>query len=151
MRCCGRGRRTGSGRTCAVVPATRCQYFSAIEAATPARPAPARRPPRHHPPLHIKAVVAATYYAAWWPALDRDIHRGHRLAIFDRDTGRYVDPGTGVPLPTWEEATEGLDEPTHVASFGKQVDIKGLPAGTVDSDRAIRYLCKYLTKNVADT
>ncbi len=35
--------------------------------------------------------------------------------------------------------------------FGSQVDIKGLLGGTEDSDRTVRYLCKYLTKNVADT
>ena len=71
--------------------------------------------------------------------------------VYDRDTGRYVDPDTGVALPTWAEATEQLEEPAHVVSFGKQVDVKGLLGGTVDSDRAVRYLCKYLTKNVADT
>lgn len=35
--------------------------------------------------------------------------------------------------------------------LGKQIDIKGLLGATPDSDRAVRYLCKYLTKSVADT
>lgn len=35
--------------------------------------------------------------------------------------------------------------------FGAQLDVKGLLGGTSDSDRAVRYLCKYLTKSVADT
>jgi hypothetical protein len=128
------------------------QYFSAIEAQR-------RLAPHLHaavrgtiPRARVKAVVGATYYAAWWPAFERErFTEATGWPIFDRDTGRYVDPTTGVPLPTWEEATEDLDEPAHVASFGRQVDIKGLIAGSVDSDRAIRYLCKYLTKNVADT
>jgi len=38
-----------------------------------------------------------------------------------------------------------------VVWFGTQVDIKGLLRGTEDSDRTVRYLCKYLIKNVADT
>lgn len=42
-------------------------------------------------------------------------------------------------------------EPMHVLTLGKQVDIKGLLGGTPDSDRAVRYLCKYLTKSIADT
>ena len=98
------------------------------------------------------AVVAATYHAAWWPALDRESYTETTgWPVYDAETGRHVDPDTGVPLPTWDEATEDLDEPAHVISFGKQVDVKGLLGGTVDSDRAVRYLCKYLTKNVADT
>ncbi len=74
--------------------------------------------------------------------------RGHRV---EGTTKRYLDPHTGVPLPTWAEATEHLDEPARVIAFGTQVDVKGLLGGSVDSDRTVRYLCKYLTKNVADT
>lgn len=40
--------------------------------------------------------------------------------------------------------------PTSFGS-GAQVDIKGLLGGTPDSDRAVRYLCKYLTKDIAST
>jgi len=126
------------------------QYFSAIEAQR-------RLAPHLHaavrgaiPRQTIKAVVAATYHAAWWPALDEPTYVD-RWPVYDRDTGRYVDPVTGVALPTWQEATSDLEEPAHVVSFGKQVDVKGLLGGTPDSDRTVRYLCKYLTKNVADT
>ncbi len=127
------------------------QYFSAIEAQR-------RLAPHLHAALRgaipravLKAVVAATYHAAWWPSLDEVVYDGDALPIWDRDTGQFVDPDTGASLPTWEEATRGLEEPAHVVCFGKQVDIKGLLGGTADCDRAVRYLCKYLTKNVADT
>jgi hypothetical protein len=97
-------------------------------------------------------VAAATYHAAWWPALDREQYsEATGWPVYDQETGRYLDPCTGLALPIWAEATEQLEEPAHVVSFGKQVDIKGLLGGTDDSDRAVRYLCKYLTKNVADT
>jgi hypothetical protein len=128
------------------------QYFSAIQAQR-------RLAPHLHaairgaiPRQTIRAVAAATYHAAWWPALDRESYTETTgWPVYDAETGRHVDPDTGVPLPTWDEATEDLHEPAHVVSFGKQVAVKGLLGGTVDSDRAVRYLCKYLTKNVADT
>ncbi len=128
------------------------QYFSAIEAQR-------RLAPHLHaavrgaiPRRVIKAVTRATYYAAWRPPLDRVVYdRDTGWPVWDQKTQTYVDPGTGEALPSWEEATEDLDEPAHVVRFGTQVDIKGLLGGTEDSDRTVRYLCKYLTKNVADT
>ena len=54
-------------------------------------------------------------------------------------------------LPTWEGAFDNLGEPAHVSRPGVLVDIKGLLSGTVDSDRPVRCLCIYLTKDVADT
>ena len=68
----------------------------------------------------------------------------------------YVDPSTGEALPTWGQALDRLDadedaKPMHVLRWGAQTDIKGLLGGTEDSDRAVRYLCKYLTKAVAET
>jgi len=130
----------------------RVQYFSAIEAQR-------RLAPHLHaavrgaiPRRVIKAVTRATYYAAWWPPIDRVVYdHGSDWPVWDEDSETYVDPATGEALPTWEEATEDLDEPAHVVRFGTQVDIKGLLGGTEDSDRTVRYLCKYLTKNVADT
>ncbi len=127
------------------------QYFSAIEAQR-------RLAPHLHaavrgaiPRATLKAVARATYYAAWWPQLDRVVYSGGRVPVWDEETGQYVDPTTGEALPSWEEATQDLDEPAHVARLGVQIDIKGLLGGTVDSHRAVGYLCKYLTKNVADT
>lgn len=96
-------------------------------------------------------MVAASYYAAWWPPLDRVVYDGDKVPVWDQPRQTYVDPATSGALPSWDEATEDLDEPAHVVRFGAQVDVKGLLGGTDDSDRAVRYLCKYLTKNVADT
>lgn len=130
------------------------QYFSAVEMQ--------RRLAAH---LHaavrgaiprqvIKAVAAATYYAAWWPSSDRVVYpstRSEDLPSYDPAAGGYVDPLTGRRLPTWREATDSLSEPAHVVSFGRQLDIKGLVAGSADADRSVRYLCKYLTKSLATT
>jgi len=127
------------------------QYFSAIEAQR-------RLAPHLHaavrgaiPRATLKAVARATYYAAWWPPLDRVVYRSALVPVWDEETGQYVDPATGESLPSWEEATKDLVEPAHVARLGVQIDIKGLLGGTQDSHRAVGYLCKYLTKNVADT
>jgi hypothetical protein len=127
------------------------QSFSAIEAQR-------RLAPHLHaavrgaiPRATIKAVTRATYHAGWWPSLEQVVYDGDRLPRWDADTGTYLDPVTGAPLPSWEAATVDLHEPAHVARFGAQVDIKGLLGGTPDSDRTVRCLCKYLTKNVADT
>jgi hypothetical protein len=67
-----------------------------------------------------------------------------------------VDPDTGVPLPTWDEALDALDAdpdavPAHVVRFGDQDDMQRLLAGTDEADRAVRYLCRYLTKAIATT
>ena len=127
------------------------QYFCAIEAQR-------RLAPHLHaavrgaiPRSTLKAVAKATYYAAWWPPLDRVVYRSAMVPVWDEETRCYVDPATGEALASWEEATQDLTEPAHVARLGVQIDIKGLLGGTADSDRAVRYLCKYLTKNVADT
>jgi hypothetical protein len=42
-------------------------------------------------------------------------------------------------------------EPAHVLRFGTQDDYQGLLAGTPQADKAVGYLCKYLTKAIADT
>lgn len=127
------------------------QYFSAIEAQR-------RLAPHLHAAVRgaisratVKAVTRGTYHAAWWPSLDRVVYEGPALPVWDELAQQYVDPDTGVGLPSWDQAIGDLDEPAHVVHFGAQVDIKGLLGGTEDSDRAVRYLCKYVTKNVADT
>ena len=72
------------------------------------------------------------------------------------DGADYLDPDTGLPLKTWDAAMAELDHdpqarPAHVVRFGRQVDAKGLIAGTPDTDRTVRYLTKYLTKALAET
>ena len=130
------------------------QYFAAVE--------PQRRlAPHLHaavrgaiPRATIKAVAKATYAAIWWPPIDQVVYENDYLPGWHADLGGYLDPDTGAVLPTWDEALDELDDeadPMHVLRLGAQVDIKGLLGGTADSDRAVRYLCKYLTKSVADT
>ena len=136
------------------------QYFAAVE--------PQRRlAPHLHaavrgaiPRATIKAVARGTYAAIWWPSIDEVVFDGDTLPVWDRDREAYTDPTTGAPLLRWQDALDRLDadravgedvEPMHVLTLGKQVDIKGLLGGTPDSDRAVRYLCKYLTKSIADT
>ncbi|MEO3937539.1 replication initiator [Dermatophilaceae bacterium Soc4.6] len=133
------------------------QYFSAIEAQR-------RLAPHLHaavrgtiPRATIKAVTRATYHAAWWPALDTIAYPvlggpgTDAVPLWVPELEAYVDPDTLTPLPTWEQACDEVEDPAHVVRFGSQVDIKGLLGGTPDSDRTVRYLCKYLTKNIADT
>ena len=135
-------------RRCA---AYKVQYFSAVEAQR-------RLAPHLHaairgaiPRATLRAVVRATYYAAWWPSIDHVVYDGERVPLWHKESGQYVDPDTGEVLPTWDQAVEELEEPVHVVSFGKQLDIKGILGGSADSARAVRYLCKYLTKSIAAT
>jgi hypothetical protein len=130
------------------------QYFATVEAQR-------RLAPHLHAAIRgaiprkiVRQVRAATYHQVWWPPHDAPIYDGDRLPVWT-DAG-YVDPDTGAPLPTWDEALDDLDadpsaQPAHVVRFGAQHDIKGLTAGRPDTDRTIGYLCKYLTKSIAAT
>ena len=130
------------------------QYFATIE--------PQRRlAPHLHAAMRgtiprqiIRQVRAATYHQAWWPTRDQPVYVD-RLPVWTDQAG-YVDPHTGAPLPSWDEALDSLDTgpgavPAHVVRFGDQDDMQGLLAGTDETDRAVRYLCKYLTKSIATT
>ena len=130
------------------------QYFAAIE--------PQRRlAPHIHAAIRgtiprklMRQVVAATYATVWWPRHDRIVYPLNRMPVWDADAETYRDPSTGERLPSWDEAVAELDHPdarpAHVLRFGTQVDMQGLVAGTVDADRRIGYLAKYLTKAIAD-
>jgi len=135
------------------------QYFAVVE--------PQRRlAPHLHtairgaiPRATIKAVTAATYCALWWPPIDRVVYdesRGDVPPQWDPVAHSYYDPETGALLPSWEQALDEVDadpyaEPMHVLSFGSQVDVKGILGDTEETRRAVGYLCKYLTKSIADT
>ncbi|MEJ2871784.1 replication initiator [Actinomycetospora sp. OC33-EN08] len=133
------------------------QYFAAVE--------PQRRGAPHlHaairgtlPRTLIREVAAATYHQVWWPPSDQPVYTVEHPPVWDeaREQPCYVDPDTGVPLPTWEQAvdthTSGADaRPAHVLGFGAQVDIQGVLGDTSQADRALGYLTKYLTKGVAE-
>jgi hypothetical protein len=130
------------------------QYFATVE--------PQRRlAPHIHAAMRgtiprriLRQVRAATYHQVWWPSHDEPVYVD-RLPVWTDQAG-YVDPDTGAPLPSWDEALDALDadpgaSPAHVVRFGDQDDMQGLLAGTDEADRAVRYLCKYLTKAIATT
>jgi hypothetical protein len=127
------------------------QYFATIE--------PQRRlAPHVHAAIRgaiprqiLRAVRAATYHQVWWPPHDEPVYVD-RLPIWT-ERG-YADPTTGELLPSWAEALDAVDadpetRPAHVVRFGDQDNIQGLTAGTPGAERAIGYLCKYLTKPIA--
>jgi hypothetical protein len=129
------------------------QYFATIE--------PQRRlAPHLHtairgaiPRALLRQVRAATYHQLWWPPHETPVYTD-RLPVWT-DRG-YTDPTTGELLPTWDQALDALGAepeatPAYVVRFGDQDDIQGLTAGTPGAERAIGYLCKYLTKSIAGT
>jgi hypothetical protein len=133
----------------------RVQYFASVEA-------------QHRLAAHLHAAirgaiprrvllqtVAATYVQVWWPPFSHPVYADDELLPY-WDGHDYVDPTTGVVLPTWAEALDQVQadpdaRPVHVARFGAQTDLAGIIAPSEDADRAIRYLTKYLTKSIADT
>ncbi|MBV2363478.1 helitron helicase-like domain-containing protein [Streptomonospora nanhaiensis] len=131
------------------------QYFATVE--------PQRRlAPHLHmatrgtiPRAELRQIAAATYHQVWWPPADTVAYDGANLPVWDEDATTYVDPRTGEVLPTWDEALDALDadphaQPLHVVRFGPQVEAKGVLAGSPDADRCVRYLAKYLTKDIAE-
>ena len=131
----------------------RVQYFAAIEAQR-------RLAPHLHAAIRgvisrevLRPVVAGTYVQLWWPPFDQPVYVD-RLPIWTGEC--YIDGDTGEVLPTWEQALDRLDadpdaRPAHVLRFGVQLDAKGLIAPSENADRAVRYLTKYLAKNISDT
>jgi hypothetical protein len=129
------------------------QYFAVVEGQRRAAPHLHAAVRGVIPRRIVRQVRAATYHQVWWPAHDEPVYLD-RLPSWDGEG--YVDPASGKPLATWDQALDALDadpdaEPAHVVRFGEQDDIKGLIAGTPGADRTIGYLCKYLTKSIAGT
>lgn len=130
------------------------QYFASVEAQR-------RLAPHLHAALRgaiprnvLRQVTSATYLAVWWPSIDTvryDSWNGDQFPQWDPVTDRYIDVDSGQHLASWEEAVGAVAEPMHVARFGSQVDIKGIVGNSDESRRAVAYLCKYLTKAVAET
>jgi hypothetical protein len=66
-----------------------------------------------------------------------------------------VDPKTGQPLRSWDAALAAIDAdsnatPAHVARLGR-IDARGINDGHPDAERSIRYVTKYVTKDIAET
>ncbi|WP_405063838.1 replication initiation protein [Kribbella sp. NBC_01505] len=108
----------------------------------------------------VRKVVAATYHQVWWPQHDELLYggdTGNELPVWDEDAERFIDPTTGVLLPTWDDALDDLAadpaaQPAHVVRFGEQVDYQGIVADSENKvSRAIGYLTKYLGKAIGET
>jgi hypothetical protein len=129
------------------------QYFAAIE--------PQKRlAPHAHVAFRgaisradLRQVIAATYHQVWWPATSIVRYgEGDDLPVWHESSGSYFDPVTGEVLPAWDQALDTIgpqDEPRHVARFGPKFDAQGVLAGSKDAARCVRYLTKYLTKQIA--
>jgi hypothetical protein len=126
------------------------QYFAAVE--------PQRRlAPHLHAAIRgtisradIRATAAATYHQVWWPHADEVIYPQEHLPAWDEHAAQYVDPTTGQPLPTFDQACADLTEPMHVVRFGAQVHVAGVLADSPQSEKWLKYLVKYLHKSISD-
>jgi hypothetical protein len=101
----------------------------------------------------LRQVVAATYHQVWWPLHDEPVYVD-QLPVWDDRAEAYVDPDDGVLLSSWDQAMNATyepdAEPAHLLWFGEQVDSQWFIPGSTRTDRRIGYLCKYLTKSVAE-
>jgi hypothetical protein len=83
----------------------------------------------------------------WWPSHDERVYQdGEPLPVWDSRTRSFVDPTTRLPLTSWDDAVQDVEDPAHVVRFGVQVHSKGILGGTEEAGRHIGYLTKYLTK-----
>jgi hypothetical protein len=99
----------------------------------------------------LRQIIAATYHQVWWPPADHVAYGDDELPEWHDASGRYLDRATGEFLPSWDDALDAIgphDEPLHVARFGPKFDAQGVVAGSKDAGRCIRYLTKYLTKQL---
>ena len=130
------------------------QYFGAVE--------PQKRlAPHLHmairgavPRAVLRQVIAATYHQVWWPSTETVRFDGDAAAGVGRGPRHLPRPGDRAKCClTWDQALDAIgpaDAPLHVARFGATFDAQGVLAGSKDAARCIRYLTKYLTKQVAD-
>ena len=101
----------------------------------------------------VKQVAAATYKQIWWPNFDQPKYRVTDAPVFDVALGRYVDPVDFQPLTTWTEALQALDAPQAAPAYTVRlgtVDVRGISPGTQHAERGIRYITKYLIKDLAE-
>lgn len=103
----------------------------------------------------VRQVAAATYHQVWWPSHDRLVYDPDGPLPEWDETGRtYRDPSTGAALPTWDEALDAIEddpdaEPAHVVRLGS-VNVKGIRGGSDSAEKTIRYITKYITKDITD-
>ncbi|MFI6758819.1 replication initiator [Micromonospora sp. NPDC050417] len=101
----------------------------------------------------LKQIAAATYHQVWWPSFDQPVYTVEKPPVWDVDQQAYVDPKTREPLTSWAYALDDLEiedaRPAYVARLGR-IDARGIEQGTKDAERSIRYVTKYVTKDLTD-
>ncbi|MGH3484716.1 MAG: replication initiator [Nocardioidaceae bacterium] len=101
----------------------------------------------------IREVAAATYEQVWWPPHDTPVYVDQR-PVWDERSSTYVDPDTLMPLRSWDRAMDATYDPdaeaAHVVWFGEQVDSQWFIPDSSRTDRRVGYICKYLTKSIAE-
>ena len=105
----------------------------------------------------LKQVAAATYHQVWWPPFDRMVYTPDRPPVWDptrapmstRKPANRCPPG----IRRSRTSTRPEDEPAYVARLGSidPREIKGVEAGTRDAERCVRYVTKYVTKDLGET
>src|SRR5262249_47975811 len=99
----------------------------------------------------IEQVTAGTYHQVWWPAFgpDHQLYPITRPPVRDPTAKTYVDPDTRAPLPGWDDVVAGLEDPAYVFRFGR-IDARGVKEHSRDAHRSVRYVTKYLVKDMAE-
>lgn len=101
----------------------------------------------------VDAVAAATYHQVWWPQFGEMLYPVDNPPTWDVELQAYADPKTKQPLKTWEEAlletTSEDAQPACVVKIGR-ADARGINHGSKDAERSIRYVTKYLTKDLIE-
>ncbi|MDO2971159.1 replication initiator [Mycobacteroides abscessus] len=132
------------------------QYFATVEPQKRAAPHLHMALRGAIPHAVVRQVAAATYHQVWWPNHDRLVYTDpNHQPQYNPEQGTFIDPDTGMPLTTWDEALHALDNnpnalPAHVVRFGEQVHSKGILGGSDEAGRHIGYLTKYLTKSISE-
>jgi hypothetical protein len=105
------------------------------------------------PKALLKQVAAGTYHHVWWPPFDTAVYGVDKPPVWDVDHGAYIDPSTRQPLTIWADALDRLSEPdakpAYVMRLGR-IDARGINHGTKDAERSIRYVTKYVTKDLIE-
>jgi hypothetical protein len=101
----------------------------------------------------LRQVAAGTYHQVWWPHFNRPQYTVDKPPVWDADAQSYVDPRTHKALIGWDNAVDQLSapdaEPAYILKLGR-IDARGITAGTKDAERAIRYVTKYVTKDITE-
>jgi hypothetical protein len=104
----------------------------------------------------LRQVADATYHQVWWPHFQPE-DQTYTVASpprWDADRHAYTDPKTAAPLLAWADALDRLPtgddaQPAYVARLGR-IDARGITHGTKNAERSIRYVTKYITKDLIE-